>query len=101
MVFSVEIVAMDNPDFRFAGSAGGTPNAAYFLLLAAYFTVCWERRRPAGRAIEPSRACLWNRSFPHPQYYLSFPLEIPPLAALPANREIIFGLDEYARPPDH
>jgi hypothetical protein len=24
------------------------PNAEYFLLLAAYFTVCWERRRPDG-----------------------------------------------------
>ena len=38
-------------------------------------------RRPAGRAIEPPRACFWDRSFPHPQHCISFLPRMPPLAA--------------------
>jgi hypothetical protein len=75
----------------FFRSADETPNAAYFLLLAAYFTVCWERRRLAGGA-KLKRNSLGS--------YGIFAFECsgcgfwPPLAgetpALPATREIIF-----------
>src|SRR5512139_975508 len=79
-------MAMDRLNLRFAGSAGVPPAEQLNSSVLAFGIGASRIHNIAYRFRRECR--LWRHL-------------AAGTAALPANHEIIYGLDEYERPPDH